>query len=159
MAKITRDEAKKQVKRLLSSPMLAPQSKEGGEEIMDCLLRHCKSPDHAERAMTLFLDTARDPRNLTAELSAAAMATRQEAVLPDGCDLCAYTDFETKARHYRPHVTATVKGYDVARRCTCKRGEYLFASDLRRAAEAAVETRPVVAAMTSAKDLAAGERA
>lgn len=123
--KISEAAAKKQAKRLMANPMLAPQSPEGQLEIMNCLMRHCESPEHAERTMTELLDGTRDPRNITAEIAAAARLTRKGAALPAGCDRCRYTDVDTGQVQYYAHVSGTRNGYDYAERCGCARGRAL----------------------------------
>jgi hypothetical protein len=130
--KLTRKEAQQQAKRIAANPMLIPQTDDGAKELVDCLIRHCANTDHAERAMTAFLDGARDPKNLTAELAACAAATRQADSLPPGCERCRYEDPETGETRYRSHLSRTVRGYDVSQRCTCERGQALAAGDRRR---------------------------
>lgn len=127
--KLSREHAAKQAKRLQANAMLIPQSPEGKTEIVECLIRHCDSPEHAERTMTELLDGARDPRNITAEIAEAARLTRKGAPLPAGCERCRYTDADTGQVEYRPHVSGTRSGYDFAERCGCARGLALAARD------------------------------
>lgn len=136
--KITRESAQKQAKRLMACPALAPQSTEGKQEVVDCLMRHCQSPEHAAEVMTAFLDTAIDPRNITAELASIARQSRQDDALPVGCGLCTLApDMHTGAPRYAAHVPVTRNGYDFAIRCACERGRVLKSRDCKRALEQA----------------------
>ena len=133
---LTREEAKQQAKRLTACPALMPQSKEGMSEVVDCLMRHCHSQEHASLAMTEFLDKAIDSRNTTAELAAIARQTRQVESFPLGCHRCTLDpDVDTGEPRYLSHVSATRGGYDVAVRCGCPRGRALAAKDAQRIAE------------------------
>lgn len=163
--KLTRDIAKKQAKRIAANPMLTPQSEQGVTELVDCLMRNCTSPEHAERTMTVFLDTARDPRNLTAELADAARQSRQDVAFPPGCSRCTLMpDEHTGEPRYASHVPArTIGGYDCVVRCGCERGQALRARDRQRAAESQAKGQSADLAPMSefAKDrarLAAGDR-
>lgn len=132
MKTLTRDEAREQAKRLQSSPAIAPQSKEGRQEIVDCLMRNCDDAEHAERAMTQLIDTCKDPRNITAELAGAASSTRKSTQpLPGPCAECPEGDW----------IPCERNGYTGVRRCNCNRGVALIARD--RAVWAEMEsTRP-----------------
>jgi hypothetical protein len=134
MKKLNRETARAQAKRLQSSPMLAPQSDDGRKEIIDCLMRNCDDAEHAESTMTQVLDNCDDPRNLTAEIRAAAVATlhRSESV-PDGCDVCRLMpDPLTGAARWMAHVPFERNGYSYAVRCNCERGRWLKRRDHER---------------------------
>lgn len=89
MKNLSRTNAAAQARRLQANPALAPQSDEGRREVVDCILRHCIDVEHAARTMTQVLDSAADARSLTAEISAAAAATRVIAFdLPTPCQSC-----------------------------------------------------------------------
>lgn len=133
--KLTRQQAQQQVFRLTANPMLTPQSDDGLKEIVDCLLRHCESIEHAEATMTAFLDSSPNPRNVTAELAAAAKLAKSGPSLPDGCDLCRYREPLTGLIKYRSHISVVVRGYESSKRCACPRGQALEAADRRRDAE------------------------
>lgn len=142
MEKLTRTQAKTQTKRLLANAMLAPQTDDGSKEIVECILRNCKDAAHAERAMTRFLDTASDPRNITAELASAAKATAVEGEAPGGCPQCELDpDVETGESRYMSHVIREIRmgtgmSYEAAVRCGCVRGRWLASRDLQRAKDA-----------------------
>lgn len=138
--RITRESAQKQAKRLMACPALAPQSDEGKREVVDCLMRHCQSPEHAAEVMTAFLDTAIDPRNITAELASIARQSRLDDALPTGCPACTLEpDEATGAPRYASHVTGERNGYDIAARCKCPRGISLKERDRKRDADEAAE--------------------
>lgn len=134
MKRLSRDDAKAQAKRLQSSPMLSPQSDDGRREIVDCLMRHCESVEHAARAMTALLDNCTDPRNLTAELRSAAVSTAYEhQVIPDGCSVCYLEpDVTTGEARWYAHVSKERNGYTCAVRCGCARGQWLKRRDQER---------------------------
>ena len=135
MTKLTRDHARRQANRLQACPMLAPQSDEGKREVVDCLMRHCQSAEHAETVMTQFLDGALHVQNSIAELAAIAHASRQNDQPPPGCDLCYLgPDFSTGEVRWAAHVSVDRNGLAFARRCSCARGQYLNAADVVRAA-------------------------
>lgn len=161
MKKLSRTEAQSQARRLQSSPMLAPQSDEGRKEIVDCLMRNCLDVEHASRTMTHLLDNATDPRNLTAELRAAAEATRNvPQALPDGCPRCNLEpDPITKAPRWMAHVPGERNGYSCAVRCDCARGRWLARRDQERATQQPME-EPRKGGMQPADfaRLAAGDR-
>lgn len=134
MGNLTREQARKQAKRLLANAMLTPQSDDGIAEIIDCLMRHCNTAEHAGRTMTEFLDSARDPRNVTAEIAAAAERVAEPVKLPEGCDTCRYVD-ESGATGYRPHVVVANRCTEALGRCSCARGRTLLATDRKRDAD------------------------
>jgi hypothetical protein len=135
MKQLTRDFARAQGKRLQASPMMAPQSKEGVREIVDCLMRHCQSEEHAERTITAFLDGATEPKNLTAELAAIARRSQIPDQLPAGCPRCFLgPDVDSGEVRWAAHVPGVRGGYSVALRCECERGEWLAAKDQERKA-------------------------
>lgn len=103
----------KTASRLLANPALAPQSDEGITEVIDCLMRHCRSEEHAAEVVTEFLDTATDPRNITAELAGIAKRTRVDMNAPmgfPGCELCDYSGWLHIERN----------GYDFSEACSCR---------------------------------------
>jgi hypothetical protein len=57
---------------LNAAPALAPRTEGGCIEIVDCLMRHCQSDQHAECVITELLETAVRLQNLVAELVAIA---------------------------------------------------------------------------------------
>lgn len=139
MGKLTRDQARKAMKRIFANPMLAPQSEEGTKEIIDCLIRNCRDQAHAEQTMTVFLDNAKDPRNTTAEIKAAAGVVDKEnwenETPPSGCDKCTVTDIN--GERFLAHVIRlSSTGIEYAGRCSCVRGRWLASRDLRRAKDA-----------------------
>jgi hypothetical protein len=127
MSKLTRDIARKQAKRLQSSPVLVPQADDGMTEILDCLQRHCRDGAHAERTMTRLLDSAKNPRNITAEIARCAAETREKQAepLPDRCASCPPGD----------RVIVDGPKYSSVGRCGCARGEALKARDAAAWAE------------------------
>lgn len=135
MTRLTREKAQEQAARLMANPMLAPQSKEGKKEIVDCLLRHCQGEEHAADVMTRFLDTARDPRNLTAEIAAMARETQTAEEAPAGCFGCEIgEDPNTGEMRWASHVPRDGKGgISCAVRCECDRGLWFTAKDRERA--------------------------
>ena len=144
MSKLTRAEAQKQARRLQSAPMLAPQSDDGRKEIVDCLLRHCADAAHDQRAMTRVLDGTLDPRNLTAEIAAAAAESRSVPVveLPPGCARCTLDpDLITGAARYASHISEPGELYDVSRRCDCARGRSLASRDAEHGAAVSERAR------------------
>lgn len=143
MKTLTRRQAQKEAKRLVVNPALSPQTEDGVKEIIDCLMRHCEDQNHAERAITRFLDTAGDNRNLTAELTAAAKATGDVEPPPPGCLNC-MVDLED-GFYYLSHIVRTSSsGIEFAGRCTCPRGRWLASRDLWRAKEQAASCNAVV---------------
>jgi len=133
MQKLTREYARAQVQRLLANPMIAPQSDEGAREIIDCLMRHCETAEHAQATMTIFLDQTPEPRNVTAELASAAQRALNGPILPPGCEACAYKDPLTGVTLYYSHLAIDGAGkYSAVVRCTCARGKLLQAADRQR---------------------------
>jgi hypothetical protein len=137
MKKLSRTDAQAQGRRLQANPMLAPQSKEGVTEIVDCIMRNCRDVEHAVRTMTAVLDNCTDPRNLTAEIKrAAGEALNVPQALPDGCEVCHLEpDPLTGAARWMAHVPGERKGYSCAVRCTCARGQWLSRRDQERSAD------------------------
>lgn len=158
--KLTREQAAKQAKRLQANALLIPQSPEGKTEIIECLIRHCDSPEHAERTMTELLDGAKDPRNITAEIAEAARLTRKGPGLPEGCDRCRVTDPFTGEVKYLPYLGEFRNGYDRAFRCACARGKALAALDAKRGMATEKQDAKKAATVQRAEDwakLAAGD--
>lgn len=138
MKKLKESQAAKEAQRLVANPMLSPQTKEGVDEIIACLMRHCKDQEHAKRTMTVFLDTCKDPRNVTAEIADAAKGTAMAGEAPPGCPRCTLDPHsETGEPRYTSHVINAIIGdYEVATRCSCVRGRWLASRDLQRAKDA-----------------------
>ena len=135
--KLTRQDAQQQAKRLQSCPMLAPQSDEGRKEIVDCLMRHCQSAEHAQAVMTQFLDEAIHVQGpVTAWLAASARQTRKSDQAPTGCARCWLgPDFNTGEVRWAAHVSTDRDGISFAMRCDCERGQWLKIRDGERRAE------------------------
>lgn len=135
---ITREEARLQCARLQTVPIISPQTKEAKTEIVNCLMRNCVDQAHAERAMTMVIEDCRDPKNISAELKAAAAATHLVEVAPAGCSLCARgVDDASGSPLYENYPRAGVgkAGYTFAARCTCVRGRWLVEQGERRKRE------------------------
>lgn len=130
---LTRESARRQAMRLQSSALLAPKSDEGRTEIIDCIMRHCQSAEHAELVMTAVLDGSIDVKNMTAEIAAVAKRTRKAEVPPNGCERCAIDpDINTGESRWSPYVSVSRNGCAFARRCDCARGRWLAAADRAR---------------------------
>lgn len=163
MTKLTREIARKQAGRLRSCPILTPRDEAAAEvfrrEVVDALMRNCQSGEHAETVVTQFLETARDPKNATAELVAIARATATAEQPPAGCERCYLgPDLDTGVVRYAAHVSRTVAGYDVAGRCECVRGRWLAAKDAERRRDLAPRKAPhEYAADADWRSLAAGD--
>ncbi len=157
VSKLTRDEAKVQAARILASPMLSPQTKEGKEEIVNCFLRNCHSAEHAAAVMTEVLDSALKVEGpITAWIATVAHRTRRPEEAPPGCSRCEIgTDVDTGVMRWAQHVTDDSGYYSTARRCLCDRGRWLVAKDRARAAEAAKALEP--RGMPNLDDWAAGD--
>jgi hypothetical protein len=138
MKNLIRPDATKEAKRLQACPALAPQSDEGRKEIVDCLMRHCEDYGHASRTMTHVLDNCPEPRNLLAEIKAAAVETlHMPESVPDGCDHCRLEpDPITHKPRWMAHVPGERNGYSMAVRCACARGKWLLRRDQERGAPA-----------------------
>jgi hypothetical protein len=132
--KLTRQDAQKQAKRLQACPMLAPQTDEGRKEIVDCLMRHCQSAEHAETVMTRFLDEALHVNGaVTAWLAATAGQTRQADQPPPGCRQCWLgPDLSTGEVRWAAHISVQRGEYSFATRCDCERGQWLQRCDAER---------------------------
>ena len=142
MTKLTREHARKEGSRLQSCPMLAPQTNEGRREIVDCLMRHCQSEEHATSVMTEFLDTAVNIKGtLTSWLAAIALRTRVPDDIPPGCDRCYLgPDMSTGEVRWAAHVSFDLpSGYTASRRCTCDRGRWLSQRDAERPVAAPIK--------------------
>jgi hypothetical protein len=137
MSELTRDFAKKQCKRLAAVPIYQPQSDDAAKEILDALMAHCQSREHAEHVMTTFIQTARDVKNVVAEFISIARDTGEAfGTLPDGCDDCRIgKDPFTGEMRWATHLPAVQGGYTCAVRCTCKRGQILAQRDAARRGE------------------------
>jgi hypothetical protein len=152
MTKFTRSMAQKQAARLQACAMLAPQSDEGRKEVIECLLRHCQSEEHAAETMTKFLDGALHVQNLTAELAALARETQRQEEPPVGCQECYLgPDVSTGEVRWAAHVGFERDGLWFSHRCSCPRGRWLAAKDAERA-QAKPEKRKPVKPMTPAAD-------
>lgn len=137
---LNRKDAQSQAKRLNACPMLAPQSDEGRKEIVDCLMRNCMDADHAQRTMTLFLDTSDHIHGaVTAEIAIAARQTENNSSeVPQGCRDCwsgVGPDGKDKWEAWPRMVL--VRGYEVSARCECERGKWLAERDRIRISETA----------------------
>ncbi len=135
--KLERKEAQTQAKRLQSCPMLAPQTDDGRKEIVDCLMRHCQSVEHAVAVMTQVLDDALEVKGpITAWIASIARRTQHAEVAPDGCWRCEIgPDVETGEMRWAVHVPTEWKGYTCAGRCSCVRGRWLAGKDQERRRE------------------------
>lgn len=144
MKKLSRTDAQAQGRRLQANPMLAPQSIEGVKEIVDCIMRNCQDVEHASRTMSQVLDNCRDPRNLTAEIKAAAVETlRIPQAVPGGCEVCRLEpDPLTGAARWMAHVPLERNGYTYAVRCSCARGQWLKRRDQERETEQQCARQP-----------------
>ena len=111
---MTRDQAAKQADRINACPAMAPKTKQGGAEIVDCIMRCCSDEDHARLVVTQLLDTVQRFQSLTAEIAIIAHTTRKQQPLPEGCDLC-----------HNAYWVDEPGFLSVFARCTCARGRAL----------------------------------
>lgn len=161
--KLSRDDARKQGKRLQSCPMLAPQTEEGVKEIIDCLMRNCQSAEHAANVMTQVLDSALEVKGpITAWIASTARQSQIADQAPAGCDQCYLgPDMDTGEVRWAYHVPVDIGGYSRAARCCCQRGRWLYARDTQRFAEQPEEPRKQRGGLGAAADWAkqaAGDR-
>lgn len=105
--------AQREAGRLDAAPALAPRTKEGCDEVLECIARNCTDAAHAHAVMTILLDTVTRCQNLTAEIARIAAETRKLPELPSGCAVC----------NGEPWIM--VNG--AAARCSCARGRALKA--------------------------------
>lgn len=145
MSKLNRIDAIKQAKRLQSCPMIAPQTDEGRREIVDCLVRHCQSAEHADSVMTRFLDEALKVEGpVTAALANIARQVPSGEEAPAGCERCfSGKNPVTGEKLYAHHVGRDVPGgYSVAVRCSCERGRWLASREQGNGAGAGSDRKP-----------------
>jgi hypothetical protein len=141
---INRSDARKQAARLQASPMLQPQTDEGCREIVDCLMRHCQSAEHAAAVMTQVLDSALEVKGpITAWIASIARGSQVADQAPAGCEHCYLgPDINTGEVRWAFHVSITSRyGITSAGRCTCERGRWLAAKDAERATTAPVDAK------------------
>jgi len=119
--------AERQAARLDAAPALAPKTKAGCDEVIDCLARNCRNEDEARHVITTVLDEIPRCQNLTAEIASIAREIRPPEQLPDGCSAC-----EVAPGIWAPFVTRELTGGFGSVRCTCPRGRWLAARDRAR---------------------------
>jgi hypothetical protein len=154
----TKEFCKQQVARLRVIPVHRPATEQAAKDWVDTLTRHCRDNEHAERAMTRFIETVKDTENPIAELIAVINETIQRGQPPDGCERCSLgPDPNTGAARWSAHVAGERGGYTVAMRCRgidgkgCARGQWLEVKDRERAVSTASEERRMD--FTAARDV------
>jgi hypothetical protein len=107
-------------------PLISSLDDAGKREIADTLMEHCQSDEHVTEVLKFFAENALDWRNPVAELVAIARKTETPECAPPGCEACDLgPDPFTGAQRWAAHVSAVRNGYDVAERCSCRRGRWL----------------------------------
>jgi hypothetical protein len=111
-----------------SIPLLDAMDKAGKGEIVDALVRHCRSNEHVSLVLRTFQETVFEWKNPIAELVRIAGEIPDKA--PDGCDICE----DPAWKHDRGRVRWLKYFYlnDAPGLCTCARGDWYRAKDAER---------------------------